>query len=114
MDEGEYTFTAKTVYNNKEYTQSGSFAVTSADMERSDLTAKYSDLYTLSAKTNATTVRPKDIKDLAEMIKNNDNIKPVIHVSEENKKFTSLWWYWMLIILSLGGEWFLRKYWGKI
>ena len=114
LDEGEYTFTAKTVYNNKEYTQSGSFAVTSADMERSDLTAKYSDLYTLSAKTNATTVRPKDIKDLAEMIKNNDNIKPVIHVSEENKKFTSLWWYWMLIILSLGGEWFLRKYWGKI
>lgn len=114
LPEGEYSFTAKTTYNNKEYKQSGRFAVSSVNMELTNLVAKHSDLYTLSAKTDAAMVQAENITDLQEMIKNNGNIRPIIHVSTENRKFISLWWYWLLIILSLGGEWFLRKYYGKI
>ncbi|MBO6117697.1 MAG: hypothetical protein J6P44_04045 [Bacteroidales bacterium] len=114
LPEGEYAFTAKTVYNNKEYKQSGRFAVSSVNTELTNLVAKHSDLYTLSSKTDAAMLYPENILDLEKMIKQNGNIKPIIHVSTENRKFISLWWYWALIILTLGGEWFLRKYFGKI
>ncbi len=111
---GEYTFSAKTSYNNKEYKQNGRFAVSANNMELSNLVADHSALYTLSSKTNAKMIPSEKVKQLEEIIKQNDNIKPIIHVNMQNKKFISLWWYWCLIILFLGGEWFLRKYWGKI
>ncbi|MCF0210649.1 MAG: hypothetical protein HUK18_04985 [Bacteroidales bacterium] len=114
LKEGEYTYIAKTTFNNKTYSEKGSFVVTAIAMEQSDLRAKHSDLFTLSKKTDGKMISPKEVEKLYDLIKNNPQIKPIIHESIENRRFISLWWYWLLIILSLGGEWFLRKYWGKI
>lgn len=114
MSQGEYSFTATTKYNNKEYKQNGKFVISSNNLELNDLVAKHSDLYTLSTKTNAKMVYPNKIFDLKNLIEQNDNIKPIIHINQENKRFISLWWYWVLIIFIWGSEWFLRKYWWRI
>ena len=114
MVEGEYSFTAKTTYNNKEYKQSNRFVISANNLELSSLTARHSLLYTLSTKTNAQMLPAEDILNLEDFIKQNGNIKPIIHINHENKKFISLWWYWLLITLSFGSEWLLRKYWGRV
>jgi len=114
LPQGEYSFTATTTYNNKKYEQMGKFAVSQNNIELSDLVAKYSMLYTLSQKTNASMVETQNILKLEQLIKQNDTIKPIIHLNQEYRKFVSLWWYWLLIILLLGSEWFLRRYWGKL
>lgn len=114
MVEGEYSFTAKTTYNNKEYKQSNRFVISANNLELSSLTARHSLLYTLSTKTNAQMLPAEDILKLEDFIKQNGNIKPIIHINHENKKFISLWWYWLLITLSFGSEWLLRKYWGRV
>ena len=114
MVEGEYSFTAKTTYNNKEYKQSNRFVISANNLELSSLTARHSLLYTLSTKTNAQMLPAEDILKLEDFIKQNGNIKPIIHINQENKKFISLWWYWLLITLSFGSEWLLRKYWGRV
>lgn len=114
MEEGEYSFLAKTSMSNKNYTEKGAFVVSSIALEQSDLRARHNELYTLSASTGGSMVYPKDVEKLEKLITNNQDIKPIIHLNIENRRFISLWWYWLLIILSLGGEWFLRKYWGRI
>lgn len=114
LPEGEYSFIASTEYDGKKYYERGNFVVSAENMELMNLTAKHNMLYTLSAKTNAQLVYPLDVFTLKEIIQKNESIKPIIHINIENKKFISLWWYWLMIILALGTEWFLRKYWGKI
>jgi hypothetical protein len=114
LPQGEYSFSAQTTYNHKKYKQDGKFVVSQNDMELSDLVAKHSMLYTLSQKTNASMVEAQNILNLEKLIKQNDTIKPIVHLNQEYRKFVSLWWYWLLIILSLGSEWFLRRYWGKL
>ena len=114
MNAGEYSFSATTTLGNKTYTDKGNFVIHNIEIEESDLVAKHNDLYTLASKTNGKMFYPKDVEKLIDVIKNNQNIKPIIHESTESKRFISLWWYWLLIALTLSGEWFLRKYWGKI
>lgn len=114
LDSGEYSFEAKTEYNNKTLVKKGFFVVSSTNEEFLDVKAKHSQLYTLSQKTNAKMLYPQNVKQLKDLIIHNDNIKPIIHQTIENRKLISLWQYWMIIILCLASEWFLRKYWGRL
>ena len=41
-----------------------------------------------------------------------DQIKPVLHESETTTAFINLKWPFFLILLLLGAEWFIRKYFG--
>lgn len=83
-------------------------------MEQNDLVARHNDLFTLSQKTDGKMIYPNELDKLSKYIRKNQNIKPIIYENVENRRFISLWWYWLLIALSLSAEWFLRKYWGKI
>jgi hypothetical protein len=114
LSQGEYTYVATTKLGNKSYTEKGSFVVNSTNLEAENLVANHTDLFTIASKTNAKMVMPQNVLSLEKLIKDNQNIKPIIHQTITNKKFISLWWYWLLITLSLGSEWFLRKYWGRI
>lgn len=112
--QGEYVYQATTTLGKKSYVVKGRFVVNSVSLEQENLVANHNDLFTIASKTSAKMIYPQNILSLEKLIKNNETIKPIIHQTIVNKKFISLWWYWLLIALSLGGEWFLRKYWGRI
>ena len=111
LQEGEYTIEARTKLGDKVLTDKASFVVKENNIEQNDLVARHSDLFTLSQKTNGKMVYPDELDKLKQYLKENQNIKPMIYENLENRRFISLWWYWLLIALSLSAEWFLRKYW---
>ncbi len=114
LSEGEYTIEASTKLGEKPLTDKAVFVVRQDNMEQNDLVARHNDLFTLSQKTDGKMIYPNELDKLSKYIRKNQNIKPIIYENVENRRFISLWWYWLLIALSLSAEWFLRKYWGKI
>ena len=112
LEEGEYIVEASTKLGDKLLTDKTSFVVKENNIEQNDLVARHNDLFTLAQKTNGKMVYPNEFDKLKQYLKDNQNIKPMIYENLENRRFISLWWYWLLIALSLSAEWFLRKYWG--
>lgn len=114
LPSGEYSIVAKTHFNNKTLTDKASFIVNQINVEYNDLVAKHNDLFTLAKKTGGKMIYPQELQKLKDYLNNNQEIKPIIYENTENKRFIALWWYWLLIVVGLSSEWFLRKYWGKI
>lgn len=114
LPSGEYSVAAKTNFNNKTLTDKASFIVNQINIEYNDLVAKHNDLFSLAKKTGGKMIYPQELQKLKDFFENNQIIKPVVYENIENKRFITLWWYWLLIAIGLGSEWFLRKYWGKI
>ena len=92
----------------------GSFVVSETMLERINLVADHTLLKTISQKTGGQMLYAKDMERLLEIIKGNEYIKPIIRTETTNKKLIENIWYWLAIVLALSGEWFLRKYWGRV
>ena len=108
---GNYTYTARTVYNGKTYTASGSFVVETMPVELMEQGADYPLLYGLSKKYNGGFVPAIAVQGLYDSIEHNQQIKPLIQVNTESVPFVDRKWYFFLILLLAIAEWLLRKYW---
>ena len=108
---GDYSWEASTVAGTKTYKKSGSFSVQEILMESMNLVANRDVMRAIAENTNGQCFDVRDMENLEKVIKENDDIKPVVTY---NKKYTLIlnsWIYLALIILLLGIEWFMRK-WG--
>ena len=108
---GTYKYIAKTTYNSKEYTASGSFAVESMPVELMEQGADYPLLYGLAKKYNGSFVTAPAIGSLYDSITTSNRIKPLIQVNTETVPFVDRKWYFFLILIIAVAEWLLRKYW---
>ena len=108
---GDYSWEASTVAGTKTYKKSGSFSVQEILLESMNLVANRDVMRAIAENTNGQCFDIRDMENLEKVIKENDDIKPVVTY---NKKYTLIlnsWIYLALIILLLGIEWFMRK-WG--
>jgi hypothetical protein len=108
---GDYSWEASTVAGTKTYKKSGSFSVQEILLESMNLVANRDVMRAIAENTNGQCFDVRDMENLEKVIKENDNIKPIVTY---NKKYTLIlnsWIYLALIILLLGIEWFMRK-WG--
>ncbi len=110
--EGNYNFTATTNFNGKNLSASGRFNVQSIIKEQYDLTAKHDLLFELSEKMGGQMVYPQDLGNLATLINNNDQIKPILYQKAQSKSLLDYKWLMAIILLLLALEWFLRRYFG--
>ena len=108
---GTYNYTARTVYNGKAHTASGSFSVQNMPVEMMETGANYPLLYAMANKYSGALVPSKNVLALYDTIKNNENIKPVIQTNTETIPLVDWKWYLFFILLLATGEWLLRKYW---
>lgn len=108
---GNYTFAAKTVYNGRTYTETGSFVVESMPLELMETGADYPLLYSLANKYNGSLVPGAAIGSLYDSISNNQNIKPLIQTNTESVPLVDWKLYFFFILLLAVAEWLLRKYW---
>ncbi len=108
---GNYSWQAAASIGNKNYTKSGRFSVQEVMIETSNLIANHTLLHSISQATNGKFYTPENMADIEKEIKNNDNIKPVVSYQKNYKLLLDSPIYFILIILLLGIEWFLRK-WG--
>ena len=108
---GDYSWEASTVAGTKTYKKSGSFSVQEILLESMNLVANRDVMRAIADNTNGQCFDVRDMENLEKVIKENDDIKPVVTY---NKKYTLIlnsWIYLAFIILLLGIEWFMRK-WG--
>lgn len=108
---GTYTYSARTAYNDKQYTANGSFVVESIPLELMEPGADYPLLYGLAGKYNGSFVTAKNVASLYDSITHNERVKPVIQTNTETVPLVDRKWYFFIILLVATGEWLLRKYW---
>ncbi|MBL7826500.1 MAG: hypothetical protein JNJ57_07715, partial [Saprospiraceae bacterium] len=109
---GSYTYKASTNFNGQPLTFEGKFSVRPIEMELFETTAKHAVLRSLSAKFGGETVFPGQLSDIAEKIKANQTVKPVIYQSTTTNPLINLKWIFALLAFLLSAEWFLRRYFG--
>ena len=114
MPSGTYTYRASAQWGGKNLVKEGLFVVNASNLEQSDMVANHNLLYSLAHKTNGTMVYPTEWDKLIEIMENNADNKPVSYEIITLEDFLNLPFVFILLILLLGMEWFLRKYNGLI
>jgi hypothetical protein len=110
---GEYTYTGTVNYRGETLNESGSFSVSPLQQELFDLVADYGLMDQLARQSNGKLVPLTDIQKLPEMIRANEQIKPIINKQFRSDPLINLKWIFALLIALLAGEWFLRRYSGR-
>ena len=109
-----YRYTASVERGGQRYTDSGSFAVTSFDLESARLTANHELLYAIADITGGKLMYPENLDPILEDLRNEDS-RPK-SVSYQTEIFTSIVnfrWLFFLLLALLSAEWFMRKYLGR-
>jgi hypothetical protein len=109
---GPYTFKATTNFNGQALVYEGKFSVQPIELELFETTANHAVLRQLSAKFGGETVFPTQLSSIADKIKANETVKPVIYQTTQTNPLINLKWIFALLALLLAGEWFLRRYFG--
>ncbi|GAB4494889.1 MAG: hypothetical protein OHK0019_22480 [Saprospiraceae bacterium] len=109
---GNYTFKATTNFNGQNLTYEGKFSVRPIELELFETTANHSVLRQLSSKYGGETVFPAQLASIAEKIKANQTVKPVMYQTTKTNPLINLKWIFALLALLLAAEWFLRRYFG--
>ena len=111
LPEGLYRYRATTQYNGNTLTAEGPFAVEALHLERANLTADHALLRTISAVTGGKMFYPDQLDELRDELA---ALKPTIYTHTRFSELIGLPWVLLLIVLLLGAEWVLRKYYGDI
>jgi len=114
LDAGKYSYEATTTFNGEKFAAEGSFVVQDIQYELFDLEAKHDIMLGLAAQTNGLVVYPEAITSLADVLKNQKKIKPVIYQNEVSKSLIENKWALLLLLIPLILEWAIRRYQGSL
>lgn len=108
---GNYTWKASVSNGGMQYTKSGSFIVSEVLLEAMNLVADHDLLKNMAQASNGHFYTDDQIGEIENAIRNNENIKSIVSYTKKYGLMLDTWWYFAVICLLLGAEWFLRK-WG--
>lgn len=111
LKEGVYRYKASTTLNGKAEEVKGEFVVIASKAELQNLTADFELLKKLSENTGGTFYAASQINSLTMKLQQTQ-AKSIIHTEELYDSVINLKIIFWLLILLLGAEWFLRKYFG--
>jgi hypothetical protein len=109
---GNYTFRASTTFNGQTLTYDGRFSVRPIELELFETTANHAVLRQLSTAFGGEMVYAADMASIADKIRNNQTVKPVIYSTTKTNPLINLKWIFVLLATLLAVEWFLRRYFG--
>ncbi len=110
----EYTYTASTKMGNKTYTANGQLTVKALNLETRQSTANHQLLNSIAKQSGGVMVLPSQISKLADLIKKNENIKTVVYEDKHYSDLVDIKWIFVLILILLSAEWFMRKREGEV
>ena len=114
LSEGSYTVEAKAVLNGKSLSANYRFTVVPVYLEEISLQADHRLLYQLSKNTGGELFKANELSGVEQSIRSDNHMKPVLSSSLSTKPLMEYKWLMIAILLLLGVEWFLRKYYGSI
>lgn len=109
---GKYTWNASATLNGKTSKKSGVFVVEDISIEILSTHANHGLLKQIA---NETSGKFYTLSKSEQLIRDLENRKDIVNIQYEESNFNDLidWkWLFALLVLLLGGEWFLRRYWG--
>lgn len=111
---GQYQYTAITQLGNSVEKVTGQFIVQPLQAEFTETTANHQLLNELSAQHGGKLFYLNQPGAVAQQLKANNAVKPVIYEQQEVSNWIELKWLVGLLMLLLSAEWFLRKWHGII
>ncbi len=112
LKEGVYRYSASTELNGKVESVGGQFLVVAQQLELQNLTADFDLLRKLSRQTGGAFYPVAKWSQLSDDL-NQLQARSVIRSTERYDALISLKWIFFLLVLLIGAEWFLRKYFGS-
>lgn len=110
---GVYTFEAVADLAGETLRKSGSFVVTEIKMEDINLVANHKLLNTIAAESGAKSYHIDETDLIPSDIKARDDVKSVTYSRRVYTDLIDLYQIMILLFLTLGFEWFIRKYMGS-
>jgi hypothetical protein len=111
---GEYTYNASTQNGKNPFKATGQLTVKALNLETRQSAANHQLLNALAKQSGGQMLQPSQINQLADLILKNDNIKTVVYEDKHYADIIDVKWLFVLILLLLSAEWFLRKREGEV
>jgi len=109
---GDYKFDAAVKEGGKQLTKSGLFTVVPVNVESLNLIADHQLLYTLASKHDGKMLYPGQLNQLPALLKARDDVKSIYYSKKTFNDLVNLFWVFIVIVLLLSAEWFIRKRYG--
>jgi len=106
----DYTWIATTQLGQNKYSKTGAFSVRELVTETQNLVANHGLLKSLSENTNGQFFLQKDMDQIEDVIKKNQNIKTIAVYDSSYHFLLNSYLYFICIIVLLAIEWFIRKW----
>ncbi len=106
---GEYNYAAYTKLGDKPFTATGQLSIKPLNLEMRQSAANHQLLNTIAKQSGGQMLYPNQINRLADLIRKNENIKTVVYEDKRFNEIIDVKWVFVLILLLLSMEWFLRK-----
>ena len=110
---GEYSYKGSVKQNGTTLTHAGQFSVQPVQQELFETTADHSVLRALSQKYDGITVHANELDKIVKNIEEKGVVKPTIYTTNKTRSVINLKWLFGSLIVLLGLEWFLRRYFGS-
>lgn len=111
---GEYSYNAGTQNGSQRFTAGGQLTIKPLNLETRQSAANHQLLNTIAKQSGGQMLYSNQINQLADLIRKNDNIKTVVYEDKHYSDIIDVKWIFVLILLLLSGEWFLRKREGEV
>jgi hypothetical protein len=112
LEPGDYTFEAETQLGNQRFDEKGSFSIVRNEVELQNNQADFGVLYQLAQQTGGQFAPFENYGILLDAIENNNQIATQQYKQSVQTEWINLKVLFLMLLLLLGAEWFLRKYWG--
>lgn len=109
---GNYKFSATVAIGDTLYNENGNFTVMPVNLEQTETRANHRLLYQLAYQSGGGFYQPEDVGDLIQEVAGHSRIKPFSYFQSQLSGILNLKWVFFVILMIVGTEWFLRKYWG--
>jgi len=109
---GEYHWNAQTQIDGGKAVKKGIFRISPLQKETENMTADFKTLLQLAKKSGGKFVGQTKIDSINQYISLNENIVPLAHYTKNDRSLLNYKWLFLIILIFLSGEWFLRKYFG--
>ena len=111
--EGNYSYKSEVVFEGKQHKAEGRFSIEKIQLEQYDLGARHDMLISLAQKTNGKAYSESNMEEFINGLKDQKNLKPTVYYSTMVKPIINLKWLFFLLLVLLGAEWFMRRFFGS-
>jgi len=112
LQTGTYDFVARVTLGNEEFEETGKFMVSPVNFENVVTQANHQMLYQLATLSGGAFFTLDQSEGLTNILKENENLKATTYYQEMVNELLNLRWLFIVFVLLLSVEWFLRKFWG--